>query len=181
MTKLRRILKCKAGNGFPLVVAITLALILILCGVMEFFRLNIIASGAKEALQDAIIVTVNDNYADVYHGVREGYSGGYQPDGSSFYYSVNTGDIYSYMDSVLGTEEISGSHVKYSGDALEYKLSGLDVTIRNAPLAPSSPRNVQRFEADATIWLEVPVYFGGKQLPSMKIKLKVQAGYTEVC
>ena len=119
-------------------------------------------------------------YADVYHGVREGYSGGYQPDGSSFYYSVNTGDIYSYMDSVLGTEEISGSHVKYSGDALEYKLSGLDVTIRNAPLAPSSPRNVQRFEADATIWLEVPVYFGGKQLPSMKIKLKVQAGYTEV-
>ena len=52
MTKLRRILKCKAGNGFPLVVAITLALILILCGVMEFFRLNIIASGAKEALQE---------------------------------------------------------------------------------------------------------------------------------
>lgn len=161
-------------------VAITLALVLILCGVMEFFRLNIIASGVKEALQDAIIVTVNDNYADVYHGVREGYSGGYQPDGSSFSYSVNTGDIYSYMDSVLGTEEISGSHVKHSGDALEYKLSGLDVTVRNAPLAPSSPRNAQRFEADATIWLEVPVYFGGKQLPSMKIKLKVQAGYTEV-
>lgn len=115
MTKLRRILKCKTGNGFPLVVAITLALVLILCGVMEFFRLNIIASGVKEALQDAIIVTVNDNYADVYHGVREGYSGGYQPDGSSFSYSVNTGDIYSYMDSVLGMEEVSGSHVKYSG------------------------------------------------------------------
>ena len=180
MAKLRRILKCKTGNGFPLVVAITLALVLILFGVMEFFRLNIIASGVKEALQDAIIVTVNDNYADVYHGVREGYSGGYQPDGSSFSYSVNTGDIYSYMDSVLGMEEVSGSHVKYSGEALEYKLSGLDVTIRNAPLAPSSPRNAQRFEADATIWLEVPVYFGGKQLPAMKIRLKVQAGYTEV-
>jgi hypothetical protein len=180
MTKLRRILKCKAGNGFPLVVAITLALVLILCGVMEFFRLNIIASGVKEALQDAIIVIVNDNYADVYHGVREGYSGGYQPDGSSFSHSVNTGDIYSYMDSILGTEEVSGSHVKYSGDVPEYKLSDLDVIIRNAPLAPSSPRNAQRFEADATIWLEVPVYFGGKQLPPMKIKLKVQAGYTEV-
>ena len=180
MNKLKYILRDKAGNGFPLVVAITLALVIILCGVMEFFRLNIIASGVKEALQDAIIVTVNDNYADVYHGVREGYSGGYQPDGSSFYYSVNTGDIYGYMDSVLGTEEISGSHVKYTGDVLEYKLSGLDVTIRNAPLAPSSPQNAQRFEADAIIWMEVPVYFGGKELPSMKIKLKVQAGYTEV-
>ena len=180
MTKLRRILKCKAGNGFPLVVAITLALILILCGVMEFFRLNIIATGVKEALEDAIIVTVNDNYADVYHGVREGYSGGYQPDGSSFSYSVNTGDIYGYMDDVLGMEAVGGSHVKYTGDALEYRLSGLDVTIRNAPLAPSSPKNAQRFEADAVIWLEVPVYFGGKELAPMKIRLKVQAGYTEV-
>ena len=123
---------------------------------------------------------VNDNYADVYHGVREGYSGGYQPDGSSFSYSVNTGDIYSYMDGVLGTEDVRGSHVKYAGDALEYRLSGLDVTIRNAPLAPSYPKNAQRFEADAVILLEVPVYFGGKELAPMKIKLKVQAGYTEV-
>ena len=179
MTKLKQIFKDKAGNGFPLVVAITLVLVIILCGVMEFFRLNIIATGVKEALEDAIIVTVNDNYADVYHGVREGYSGGYQPDGSSFSYSVNTGDIYGYMDSVLGMEAV-GSHVKYTGDALEYRLSGLDVTIRNALLAPSSPKNAQRFEADAVIWLEVPVYFGGKELAPMKIKLKVQAGYTEV-
>ena len=134
LKRINRKLRDKFGNGFPLVVAITLALVIILCGVMEFFRLNIIASGVKEALQDAIIVTVNDNYADVYHGVREGYSGGYQPDGSSFSYSVKTGDIYSYMDGVLGTENVGGSHVKYAGDALEYKLSGLDVTIRNAPL-----------------------------------------------
>ena len=125
-------------------------------------------------------MTVNDNYADVYHGVREGYSGGYQPDSSSFSYSVNTGDIYGCMDSVLGMEAVGSSHVKYAGDALEYKLSGLDVTIRNAPLAPSSPQNTQRFEADAVIILEVPVYFGGKELAPMKIKLKVQAGYTEV-
>ena len=93
---------------------------------------------------------------------------------------MNTGDIYGYMDDVLGMEAVGGSHVKYTGDALEYRLSGLDVTIRNAPLAPSSPKNAQRFEADAVIWLEVPVYFGGKELAPMKIKLKVQAGYTEV-
>jgi hypothetical protein len=84
------------------------------------------------------------------------------------------------MDSTLGTTVESGKHMKYSGDVLEYKLSGLEVTVRNAPLAPSYPRNAQRFEADAVILLEVPVQFGGKQLPSMKIKLKVQAGYTEV-
>lgn len=180
MSRLKQILKNKAGFSFPFVVAVALALIIILCGVMEFFRLNVIATGVKEALENAIIVTVNDNYADVYHGVREGYSGGYQPDGESFSYSVNTGDIYSYMDSTLGTEEIGGRHLKTVGGVQEYSLSGLNVTIRNAPLAPSSPRNAQRFEADATIWLEAPVQFGGKQITTMRIKLKVQAGYTEV-
>lgn len=180
MSRLRQILKNKAGFSFPFVVAVALALIIILCGVMEFFRLNVIATGVKEALENAIIVTVNDNYADVYHGVREGYSGGYQPDGESFSYSVNTGDIYSYMDSTLGTEEIGGRHLKTAGGVQEYILSGLNVTIRNAPLAPSSPPNAQRFEADAIIWLEAPVQFGGKQITTMRIKLKVQAGYTEV-
>lgn len=180
LLRINKILRDKRGVSFPLTVAITLALLIILCGVTEYFRLNIIASGVKEALQDAIIVTVNDNYADVYHGVREGYSGGYQPDGESFSYSVNTGDIYSYMDSTLGTEDTGGGHIKTAGGVTEYSLSGLDVTVRNAPLAPSSPQNAQRFEADATIWLEAPVQFGGKQITTMRIKLKVQAGYTEV-
>jgi len=180
MIKLINCFRDKKGSSFPLIIAITLALVIIMCGILEFFRLNIIASGVKEAVQDAIIITVNDNYTNVYHGVREGYSGGYLPDGSSFSYSVNTGDVYGHMDSTLGTTVESGKHIKYSGDVLEYKLSGLEVTVRNAPLAPSSPRNAQRFEADAVILLEVPVQFGGKQLPPMKIKLKVQAGYTEV-
>lgn len=180
MTRLINCFRDKKGSAFPLIIAITLVLVIIMCGILEFFRLNIIASGVKEAVQDAIIITVNDNYANVYHGVREGYSGGYLPDGSSFSYSVDTGDVYGHMDSTLGTTIESGKHIKYSGDVLEYKLSGLEVTVRNAPLAPSSPRNAQRFEADAVILLEVPVQFGGKQLPPMKIKLKVQAGYTEV-
>jgi hypothetical protein len=180
MTRLINCFRDKKGSSFPLIIAITLALVIIMCGILEFFRLNIIASGVKEAVQDAIIITVNDNYANVYHGVRERYSGGYLPDGSSFSYSVDTGDVYGHMDSTLGTTIESGKHIKYSGDVLEYKLSGLEVTVRNAPLAPSSPRNAQRFEADAVILLEVPVQFGGKQLPSMKSKLKVQAGYTEV-
>lgn len=180
MTKLTNCFRDKKGSSFPLIIAITLALVIIMCGILEFFRLNIIASGVKEAVQDAIIITVNDNYANVYHSVREGYSGGYLPDGDSFSYSVDTGDVYGHMDSTLGTTIESGKHIKYSGDVVEYKLSGLEVTVRNAPLAPSSPENAQHFEADAVILLEVPVQFGGKQLPPMKIKLKVQAGYTEV-
>lgn len=182
--KIKKILKDRRGVSFPLVISVTLALIMILCGVSEYFRLQIIASGVREAVEDAIISTVNDNYAGVYHGVREGYSGGYLPDGEdSWETAVSEGDIYTYLDSTIGTSQSGGRHVKYAGDsggAMEFAIDSLSVAIRNAPLAPSDPGNAQRFEADAVIRLEVPVRFGGRLLPSMHITMKVQAGYIEV-
>ena len=84
MKKWLACLKDQRGTAFPLVIAVTLACLLILCGIMEFFRLSLIASGVKEALQDAVVVVVNYNYANVYHGVREGYSGGYYTEGYGF-------------------------------------------------------------------------------------------------
>lgn len=180
LQKLKQCLKDQRGVSFPLVIAIVLVLLMVMCGAAEFFRLNIIASGVKEAMQDAIIGTVNDNYANVYHGVREGYSGGYLATGEGFEYAVDTGDIYFQMDMILGTTEEGSAHVKYTEGVVEYRLSGLSVSARNAPLAPSDPRNAQRFEADAAIDLEVPVRFAGKVFPAMKVRLKVQAGYIEV-
>ena len=99
--KLKEILKDRQGLSFPLVIAITLVLVILLCGISEYFRLQIIASGVREAVQDAIISTVNDNYAGVYHGAREGYSGGYQTDGSSSWeQAITEGDVYSYLDTI---------------------------------------------------------------------------------
>lgn len=180
MKQLTKCLRDQRGMAYPLVIALTLALLMILCGMMEFFRLSVIASGVKEALQDAVVAVVNDNYANVYHGVREGYSGGYYTEGDGFEESVDTGNIYYQLDEILGTRRENGARAKYAGSVVEYRITGLDVTIRNAPLAPSNPQTVQRFEADAVIWLEVPVRFAGKTFPPMKMKLKVQAGYTEV-
>jgi len=75
MRNLKECFRDESGVSFPLVIAVTLYLLLILCGVMAYLRLNLMAAGVKEAVQDAIVVVVNDNYANVYHGVREGYSG----------------------------------------------------------------------------------------------------------
>ena len=58
-------------------IGIVLSLIILMCGISEYFRLQVIAAGVREAVEDAVISTVNDNYAGVYHGVREGYSGSY--------------------------------------------------------------------------------------------------------
>lgn len=178
MTKIYGIIREKKGASFPLIVAVALALAVVMCGITEYMRLMIIASGVRDAVQSAVIATANDNYKNVYHGVREGYSGGYEISGSSWTDSLDYGDIYDRLDRALGLEKIGGVHVKYAGERVEFKFSNLSVDIINAPFAPSNPDGVQKFLADAAITLEVPVSFGGKSLPPMRINLKVKAGYT---
>lgn len=178
--KIKRILTNKSGSGFPLIIAIALALIIIFTGISEYFRLVIVAQGVRDAVQTAVISTVNDNYDDVYHGVREGYSGAYQPYAGDFEESLDYGDIYDRLDGILGLSSNGGYHEKRTPDGkLEFKVWNLDVDIRNAPLA-SDDQASARFEADSTILLEVPVSFGGQLLPPMTIKVKTSAGYTPI-
>ena len=178
MEKIKRIFKDKNGSGFPLIIAITLSLLIVFTGISEYFRLMIVAQGVRDALQAAVISTVNDNYDDVYHGVREGYSGAYQPIAEDFEESLDHGDIYNRLDGILGLSYSGGYHEKRTSDGkLEFKIWNLDVDIRNAPFA-SSDQVSARFKADSTIMLEVPVSFGGKLLPPMRIKVKTSAGYT---
>ena len=175
--KVQKILINNKGSGFPLAVAITLCLVMIFTGISEYFQLMIVAQGVRDALQDAVISTVNDNYDDVYHGVREGYSGGYQPMDSDFEESVDYGDIYDRLDSILGLEQNGEYHVKTTSEGKqEFQISDLELEIQNAPLAGGDIAG-QRFTIDSSIILEVPVSFGGKVLPTMKIKVKNSAGY----
>ena len=94
MNRLRQILKDRRGVAFPLIIAIVLVLVMLMCCISEYFRLLIVAQGVRDAVQEAVISTVNDNYDDVYHGVREGYSGAYQPLAGDFEESLDYGDIY---------------------------------------------------------------------------------------
>jgi len=180
MTKLKQVLRDRRGSAFPLAVAITLSLIFLFAGVSEYLRLMIIAQGVRDAVQSAVIATVTENYDNVYQGAREGYSGAYQPMGGSFEESLNYGDIYSRMSSVLGLTRNGGAYVKQRGDgSAEFRVWGLAVDISNAPFAQGDAPS-QRFVADSTIELEVPVSFGGSLLPPMRITVKTSAGYTPV-
>jgi len=174
------ILRSKRGTSFPLVVAVTLALVILFCGVSESIRLMIVAQGVRDAVQSAVISTINDNYDNVYHGVREGYSGAYRPSASDFGESLDYGDMYGRLDQLLGLWQENGYHVKYAGDDMEFRLSGLSVGLDNMPLAPVSPDNSKGLLADAAIKLEVPVSFGGKSLPPMTINLRVRAKYMPI-
>ena len=178
MQRIKRILKGNKGSSFPLVIAVTLCLLMIFTGISEYFRLMIIAQGVRDAVQDAVVSTVNDNYDDVYHGVREGYSGGYQPVADDFEESLDYGEIYDRLDTILGLSQSGGYHIKTTSDErIQFMVWNLDVDIRNSPIA-SGDAPSSRFKVDSTIILEVPVSYVGRLLPSMKIKIKTSAGYT---
>ena len=178
--KLMLPLKNNRGSGYPLAVAITLVLIMLFVGVSEYFRLMIVASGVRDALQDAVIATVTENYAHVYHGVREGYSGGYQPLDEDFEETLDFGDIYDKMDTILGLTMENGYHIKKNSNGSEqFKIWDLRVNIKNAPIATADHEG-NRFKIDSTIELSVPISFGQKILLPMKITVKNSAGYTPI-
>lgn len=139
MNRLRQILKDRRGVAFPLIIAIVLVLVMLMCCISEYFRLLIVAQGVRDAVQEAVISTVNDNYDDVYHGVREGYSGAYQPLAGDFEESLDYGDIYGRLDDILGLTYRGGYHNlanRFVGELMEQLVQdGLLVTTktRNGP------------------------------------------------
>lgn len=172
----RMLWKDNNGSMVPLAVAVTIVMLLIILGISEYMRLVITAAGIKDAMESAVVSTVNDNYNEVYHSVREGYAAGYEPDGEWFAASVDYGDIYGRLCFLLGLEEDGDGYVRINnGGEKEYRLSGLQVSIPNTAIA--SPGGT--FYADASITMEVPVRFAGKIVSNMSIKLKVRAAYKE--
>lgn len=172
--RLLKILRSNRGSGTPLIIAVCLVLLLLFCVISEYARINIIVSGVRDAVQQAVISTANDNYDDVYHSVREGYAAGFMPSEDDWQESLDYGNIYGELARTLGLVEENGSFSKYSGSAKEFTLSKLEVKVQNNALASGERED---FVADVRLSLSVPLRFGGKLLPTIDIALRTQAKY----
>lgn len=169
-------LRNQSGNGLPLAAAISLFLVMIMLGIMEYSRLMIISSGVKEAMQAAAISVVNDNYNEIYHSVREGYAAGYEPWGGHFEESVDEGDVYGRLGDLLGLDyEDNYLTGRLPNGKIEYRIGQLSIEIPNSDIAPSE--SGQSYEVITTVCLEVPVSFLQKVLPDMSINLRTKAAY----
>ena len=120
--------RSRSGEGYPMVIAVTLCLLMLFMVIAEYFRVNIIVQGVRDAVQQAVIATVNENYDDVYHSVREGYAAGWFPEGDGEWFeSIDAGDIYGNLSYILGLTTDGEGYMKYAGNELEYTLSDLSV------------------------------------------------------
>lgn len=178
MIKLKEILSDKSGNSAPLTLAAVLVVILLSCTIFEYMRLTVIAEGVRDAVQSAMIDVATENWDDAYNGLREGYSGGYVLSGADWVVRLDVGDVYSRLESTLGVKSVSGKYVKYTGPDIEYTLSGLSVTVQNAPLAPASTGGIPQLSATGTVNVEVPLSFGWGHLPPLKFTMKLKGGFT---
>ncbi len=170
---MNRIMKDRSGNAALFAIIIILCLMLLFTVISEYLRLQIIASGVRDALQSSVIAVATENYDEVYNGLREGYSGGYRlSETDQWEERVDSGAVITKLSDKLGL--IDG--IKYAGEYMEYQLSDLDIQINNAPFAIND--NDSRFEAEAWVTLTVPLSFGWDHLPPMEIRLKVDAGYS---
>ena len=176
--KLGKMLRHTSGNSAPLTLAIVLVVIILSCAVFEYMRLMVIASGVRDAVQSAMIDVATKNWDDAYNGLREGYSGGYTLSGTDWVVKLDTGDVYSRLESTLGVKKEGAKYVKYTGPDVEYTLSDLSVSMQNAPLAPASTSGISQLSATGTVDVEVPLSFGWEHLPPLKITMKLKGGFT---
>ena len=57
----RMLWKDNNGSMVPLAVAVTIVMLLIILGISECMRVVITAAGIKDAMESAVVSTVNDN------------------------------------------------------------------------------------------------------------------------
>ena len=167
--------KNRPGEGTPMILAIVLVLLMLFCAVAEYSHIWIISQGVKEATQQAVLSTVNDNYDDVYHAVREGYAAGWSPDDSGGWdQSVDEGNVYAQLSRILGLTSNGDGYEKYTAGQLEFSISDLTVEIRNNALASGQSAG---YTAVAELELTVPIRFLGIAFPPAQLTLHTEAKY----
>ena len=177
MTRIKAILKNKSGSGTPLILAVVLICLLLSTAVFEYMRLLVVAQGVRDSVQSAVVDVATENWDEAYAGLREGYAGGYRLSGTRWYRNVTSGNVYARLKQVLGLKYQGSKYVKYAGSAVEYKISGLYVSVSNAPLAPYNPGGVSQLTVTGTITVEVPHSFSFGKLPPMRITMRFKSVY----
>jgi hypothetical protein len=171
--------KFKSNNGFayPLIMAIILALIILTTGITEYFRVKMIVTGIRNAVENSVINVSTKNYDINYSPLREGYSGGFiNSDGNwkEITDEIKDEDVCCELSKLLGLTKRGNKYIKHTGED-EYILSNLHVNIINSTFAPET--NSQVFEAETFLHVDVPFSFGWNHIPPLKVNLKVHSRY----
>lgn len=163
------------GNATIIAVSVCMSLILVMCVIFEYMQMLIICNGIKSAVQSAVISTVVANYDDSYSQLREGYSGGYTYVDTDFTETIDTWNVYTRLDELLGLQEDGDNHIKYIGTEKEYSITNMRIETENTDFAQGNA--LKNLNATVYLDVEIPVRLSGRVLLPLKVTMKVKASY----
>lgn len=158
MKKLMQKLRCKRGDVLLWGMIWLLILFMIFVALMEFTRIQLISTGVRDAVEQAVTSVAINNAYNSYNGVREGNSGAYQLASSDWRENISTIDVQNKLVTLLHLKHKNGVFISPNpeGDSYEFKISNLNVVPDNAEFAS----NDKKAKYVATCDVEIPFSLG---------------------
>lgn len=175
MQRVKKKLSSQQGMSIYLLALILfIVLAIIFAGLSEYTRISMICTSIRTNVEKAITTTATSNAYNTYHGVREGNSGAYEPNGSGGWSeTVTTADVVYKLKSLMNLKYKDGGYIHNNKDGLEFKISNINVEAEITPLGNNKIQSTYH----TTCVVEVPFSMGFKYLPYVSINMALDSTY----
>ncbi len=158
------------GNAVLKSAIIVVGFVIVFSAILEYIKINTILNGIYTATENAVIEVATINWDSMYPSIREGVTGGYEYDGSSWREILNSGDVQGRLMNVLGLD-YTGS--RYVDGSFMFGISDVHTQILNTPMHNKH----QMLETKTIMKVTIPLIFFGSKFSDITINMGVKVEY----
>lgn len=170
--RLKTIAADRHGGISPMLAGVVIVIVLLSAAIYKALSLITVATGVRDSVQSSTIETITKNYYNAYDGLRCGNSGTYSLSNNGWVNCIDSGDIGTELDNLLGLQNENGEHIKSTDDGTQYSISNIAVTVKNTPFADSSPN----LKINVSYTLNMNIGIANMNVP-ISISQSVSAGF----
>lgn len=171
-------LKNNKGNTSPLFLVLLFMICLFASIIMEYAKSYTIIHLVQNSLDTATLTVSTENAPEIYNGLREGHTGGYNLDTPTPVVKVVKKTLFEYLEISLNVKSVDGKLVKQTASKnTVFFLSNFTFNVIPTEYAPKSKNAT--FTANISCKLTIPFndFFGNFKL---EIPIKSHAEYIRV-
>jgi hypothetical protein len=169
--KIKNRLQQKDGMSYPFIACLVLVLLIIMFGVVEVVRVNIIASNVRDKAQATIISETTSNYVMMYQPLRDGYAAPFQYSDSGWQQSSLT--TRNRIQNTL-TEHLN------DGEHSQVVIESVDFSTLISNIAPSGSDPAVQFTVRGEVVVLIPHRFLWAELPPIRLTVEVNSTWREL-
>jgi hypothetical protein len=171
LNKAIRRLRQKSGMSYPFVVCLLLVMLMIMFGVLEAIRVNVIASNVRDKFQQVIISETTDNYIMMYQPLRDGYAAPYQFSVTGWQQSSLTSR--QRILSKLNADFDDGEHSQIT-------VESVDFSTLISSIAPADPQTAVQYTVRGEAVVVIPYKFLWAELPPIRLTVNVNSTWRQM-